>query len=198
MDFFNLIKEYLSTIKPSQYGYILPLYDRSELDKLAQEGQFPALVGLVNSLIVATVLGLARYVLTYILIKVFKCMNLTLFFFINYLFIDFCLKEPLKFTSKILNFFIAAISGISIKIEIPYSSLQPSSRRLQKKYNRLCEEDKGKGIMDLIIFIMLIPNTYMHRCVCLNISDYMHVRMRKSSYRCILIYHFFVNESVYF
>jgi hypothetical protein len=106
MDFFNFIKEYLSTIKPSQYGYILPLYDRSELDKLAEEGQFPALVGLANSLIVATVLGLARYVLTYMLIKVFKCINLTLLFFISYLFIDFYLYEQLKFTSKILNFFI--------------------------------------------------------------------------------------------
>jgi hypothetical protein len=84
MDYFNLIKEYLSAIKPSQYGYILPLYDRSELDKLAQEGEFPALDGLANSLIVATVLGFARYLLTYILIKVFRCINLTLLFVINY------------------------------------------------------------------------------------------------------------------
>lgn len=70
MDYLNILPAYLRDIKPSQYGYLLPLYDRVELDKLALTGQFPSLNGLTNSLLVAAVLGVSRLILTYTVMKV--------------------------------------------------------------------------------------------------------------------------------
>ena len=75
MDYFNLVKAYLSAIKPSQYGYILPLYDRFELDELALQGHFPALNGLAGALVVVTILGISRLFLTHTIMKVIKCIK---------------------------------------------------------------------------------------------------------------------------
>ena len=70
MEYLNILPSYLRNLKPSQYGYLLPLYDRAKLDELALSGQFPSLNGLTNSLLVAAVLGVSRLVLTYTIMKV--------------------------------------------------------------------------------------------------------------------------------
>lgn len=70
MDYLSPMSKYLRNIKPSQYGYILPLYDRNKLDKMSQEGSFPSIGGLMTSIVVAAVLGIARLVFTHTIMKV--------------------------------------------------------------------------------------------------------------------------------
>lgn len=70
MEYFNMITENLKTIKPSQYSYILPLFDRVKLDEMALDGSYPSLGGLSNAIIVALILGVFRHILTYFLMKV--------------------------------------------------------------------------------------------------------------------------------
>ena len=70
MTYLDTVLDYLRDLKPSQYGYILPLYDRVKLDEYAQEGLFPTLNGLQNALLVAAVLGISRLILTHTVMKV--------------------------------------------------------------------------------------------------------------------------------
>jgi hypothetical protein len=70
MDCHRLLVEYVLNLKPSQYEYLLPLYDRAKLDELSSTGEFPSIRDLSSSLLVAAVLGISRLFLTYTLMKV--------------------------------------------------------------------------------------------------------------------------------
>ena len=70
MDYLKVLSEYVKNIKPSQYAFLLPLYDRSKLDELALTGRFPSVNGLQSSFLVAAVLGMSRLILTYTIMKV--------------------------------------------------------------------------------------------------------------------------------
>jgi hypothetical protein len=70
MDCHRLLVEYVLNPKPSQYEYLLPLYDRAKLDELSSTGEFPSIRDLSSSLLVAAVLGISRLFLTYTLMKV--------------------------------------------------------------------------------------------------------------------------------
>jgi hypothetical protein len=70
MDCLRLLVEYDPNLKPSQYEYLLPLYDRAKLDELSSTGEFPSMRYLSSVLLVAAILGISRLFLTYTLIKV--------------------------------------------------------------------------------------------------------------------------------
>ena len=70
MDYMEVFSEYIRNIRPSQYAFLFPLYDRSKLDELALTGRFPSISGLQSSLLVAAVLGMSRLILTYTIMKV--------------------------------------------------------------------------------------------------------------------------------
>lgn len=70
MDYSRHLFDDVLNLKPSQYGFILPLYDRAKLDEMSTNGEFPSIRDLSSSLFVAAVLGISRLFLTYAFIKV--------------------------------------------------------------------------------------------------------------------------------
>lgn len=69
-----------SLVKPSDYEWILPKYDRSKLDSLAINGQFPHVGGLADALFYAAMFGILRMLLTYFAMKPFAIASMKIKF----------------------------------------------------------------------------------------------------------------------
>jgi hypothetical protein len=77
----NQLANYMqSLIKPSDYEWILPKYNRPKLDTLAASGQFPHVGGLADALFYAAVFGVLRMILTYFAMKPFAIASMKITF----------------------------------------------------------------------------------------------------------------------